>query len=280
MYVKIITMDAIYIVIIFILLLAIISIIYSHFKIDISFYDVKNKKIDKNIKIVFLSDLHNRNFIDKLVNKVNSINPDIIIFGGDMVNEKMKDTIHFVELIGKLKDKTIYYTYGNHEENLEPEDRKDYDKIILSSKLITLNNAHKSLSHNVMLYGLDSENDTYMDFGKLGLSKKYITNKLGVIDQSKFNILIAHNPLEFDSYVESKYDLVLSGHIHGGVIRLPFKKGLLSPDVTFFPKYFHKSYIKDKTQMIVSRGLGYSKRIPFRINNPAEIVVVNIMKEK
>ena len=279
MYVKIITMETLYIVIIFIMLLIVISIIYSHFKIDISFYDIKNNKIDKNIKIVFLSDLHNRNFIDKLVKIVNSINPDIIICGGDMSNERMDENEHFIELIEKLGDKTIYYTYGNHEEKLELEDRKEYDKLILSSKIITLNNTHKSLSHNIMLYGLDNEKETYIDFGKLGLSKKYIIDKLGVIDENKFNILIAHNPLEFKSYVESNYDLVLCGHIHGGVIKIPFLSGLFSPDITFFPKYYANKYKKDNTEMIVSRGLGYSKRIPFRVNNPAEIVVINIMKE-
>ena len=85
--------------------------------------------------------------------------------------------------------------------------------------------------------------------------------------------------MEFDSYVDTKADLVLSGHVHGGLIILPLIGALFSPDYTFFPKYYKDSYTKDNTKMIVSRGLGYSARIPIRINNPGEVVIINLMKE-
>ena len=91
--------------------------------------------------------------------------------------------------------------------------------------------------------------------------------------------MIAHNPLEFSSYVDSNVDLVLSGHVHGGLARIPLIGGILSPDYTFFPKYDSGMYIKKRTRMIVSRGIGYSKRIPFRIFNPGEIVIISLMKD-
>ena len=270
-------MEIVYIILIIVVLLVFISIIYSHFKIDISFYNIKNKKIDKSIKMIFLSDLHNRDITDKLIKIINDEKPDIVIYGGDMINEDLKEINNFINLVNKNNIKS-YYVYGNHEESLSNESINSYTNII-KDKTILLNNIYNNISNNIVLYGLDSDIDCYLNFHKLGLNKEYINNKLGNIDLNKFNILVAHNPLEFDSYVKSGYDLVLSGHVHGGLFMVPIFGALLSPDYTFFPKYNSGKYQKDSTTMIVSRGLGYSKRLHFRINNPAEVVVININKE-
>ena len=72
---------------------------------------------------------------------------------------------------------------------------------------------------------------------------------------------------------------MLSGHVHGGLIRLPLLGPVLSPDYTFFPKYSQGIYKKNNTQMIVSRGLGFSRRLPFRIFNNGEVVIINLNKE-
>ena len=267
-------METIYIIIVLIILIIGISIIYSHIKIDISIYNIYNiynNKIDKDIKIIYLSDLHNRDIINKLINIINNIKPDIIIFGGDMINEYIKETNNFYKLIELLDNKNIYYTFGNHEEQLIDNEKKEYLDIINKSNIYLLNNKYIDLSKNIKLYGLNNGIETYLKFKKTGLTKEYIQKKLGSFDNKHFNILIAHNPLEFSSYVDTNADLVLSGHVHGGVIR-----GLLSPDYSFFPKYYSGMYKKNNTKMIVSRGLGYSKRIPFRLFNPAEVVVINI----
>ena len=142
-----------------------------------------------------------------------------------------------------------------------------------------MNNKTIKLSNNINLIGFNSDLDTYKKFHKLGLNKKIILDNINKIDLKKYNIMIAHNPLEFDSYVESKVDLVLSGHVHGGLARLPIIGGLLSPDYTFFPKYDFGMYIKDRTRMIVSRGIGYCKYIPFRIFNPGEVVIIDLIKD-
>lgn len=273
-------MDKIYIVFLIVLLvIIIISIIYSHIKIDITNYTIEDKKIDKDLKIVFLSDLHNRNMYKKLLNIINIIKPDIILLGGDMINDNKIEDNHFFELYEKIKDYTIYYTYGNHEERMNIEDKEIFKKRLSKTNIKVLNNTHENLSNNIVLYGLDNEMDTYLKFGKKVLSEAYVVDKIGKNDPKKYNILLAHNPLEFDTYVKHNDSLVLSGHIHGGLVRIPGFKGILSPDITFFPKYDHGEYNKKGTKMIVSRGLGYSKRIPFRIFNPAEVVVINLSKK-
>ena len=272
-------MEIIYIIIILLIILLTISIIYSYINIDITNYTIKDNRIDKDIKIIFLSDLHNRNILKKLENAINIIKPDIILFGGDMINESKNEYKNFFELYNILKEYPLYYTFGNHEERLNIEDKEMFNKLLKKTDINLLNNTFKKISNNIILLGLDNEIDTYLKFGKKGLSEKYISNKLGNIDDKKYTILLAHNPLEFNSYVKYGPSLVLSGHIHGGLARIPGLKGVLSPDYTFFPKYDSGEYNSKNTKMIVSRGLGFSKRLPFRINNPAEIVVINLKKE-
>lgn len=241
-------------------------------------YNINNSKIDKNLKIVFLSDLHNRNIYKKLIKIVNEIKPDIIICGGDMVNGGYKRSLRFFRLIENLNKYKTYYTYGNHEERIDEKNYKEYkyfNKKVSKNGVILLNNKSVNLSNNMKLYGLNPNINYYGSFGKTCLNKEIITNYIGKLNINNFNILVAHNPLEFDSYIDTNADIVLCGHIHGGAIKI-FKRGLLSPDITFFPKYFEGEYKKNKTTMIVSRGLGFSTKFPIRINNNPEVVVINL----
>jgi len=262
-------------IIVFIIILVIV--LSSYFKLDITYYNIKNKKIDKNLKIMFLSDLHNRNLVNKINDILKKENVDLIILGGDMIQDSLYESDNYIKLIDSLENETLYYIYGNHEEHMKLKD--EYTSLIKTKKLVLLNNKHIKLSNNIILYGLDSPQEKYLNFGKKALTKEYIFSELGELDSKRFNLLIAHNPLEFDSYVESNYDLVLSGHVHGGIIILPFIGGLLSPDLTFFPKYYKGKYTKNNTSMIVSRGLGFSKKVPFRFLNSGEVVIINLMKE-
>ena len=272
-------MEKVLIAIVFILfILLIISIVICYIKIDISTFNIKNTKIDKNIKIVFLSDLHNRNIHKKIIKIISEIKPDIIICGGDMVNGGYNRCNSFFKLINSLNEYKIYYTYGNHEEKICEKDDKEYEffnKKVSRYGVILLNNDSIKLSNNIKLSGFNPDINFYGSFGKTCLNSEIISNNIGKLNTNNFNILISHNPLEFNSYVEFNADLVLCGHIHGGAIKI-FKRGLLSPDITFFPKYFEGIYKKNNTSMIVSRGLGFSSKLPFRINNNPEVVVINL----
>lgn len=104
---------------------------------------------------------------------------------------------------------------------------------------------------------------------------EYLDNNIGKVNDKEFNLLIAHSPIYFDEYVKWGADLTVSGHIHGGMIRLPFIGGLLSPQVSIFPKFDFGRYSKNGKDMIISRGLG-SHSIMLRIFNPPELVVVKL----
>ena len=97
-------------------------------------------------------------------------------------------------------------------------------------------------------------------------------------DKNEFNILLSHRPEKFDFYVKEKYNLVFSGHAHGGQWQIPFVGGVFSPSQGFFPKYIHGVYEKENTKLVVSQGLGNSS-FPIRINNQIELVLVTLKKE-
>ena len=205
-------------------------------KLDVSKYTIKDKKIDKNLKIAFLSDLHNTNIINELVKSIDIEKPDLIIFGGDMINESLDEIDVFLELIKKLGKYPMYYTFGNHEEVFDEDDFNKYYNIISKTKVTNLYNETIDISKNIRLIGFVSELDKYKKFKSNLVSKDYIIDKVGKLDKNKYNILLAHNPLEFNAYVEYNPDLVLSGHVHGGLVILPVLGALLSPNFTFFPK--------------------------------------------
>jgi hypothetical protein len=106
-----------------------------------------------------------------------------------------------------------------------------------------------------------------------------IVERLGALHEDKYNILIAHDPDFFDEYVDFGPDLVLSGHLHGGMIALPGIGGIISPQLQLFPKYDFGVFNKKNTTMIVSRGIGWHS-IPIRIFNKAEIVTVTISNSR
>ncbi|NLP34346.1 MAG: metallophosphoesterase [Clostridiales bacterium] len=108
--------------------------------------------------------------------------------------------------------------------------------------------------------------------------EEYIRARLGKKDEDIFHILIAHNPIYYEDYVSWGADLILSGHVHGGLVRLPFIGGLISPSVKLFPKYDAGMFTKDEKTMIISRGLGTHSNMP-RIFNPPELVVVRLIHD-
>lgn len=130
------------------------------------------------------------------------------------------------------------------------------------------------------LYGLILPFDTYRyllsNRSAREVNYDYIQKKLGDLNTDECNILLAHNPLYFKEYVKWGADFVFSGHVHGGIIRIPKVGGLLSPDRTFFPKYSFGKYKEDNTTMIVSKGLGGSA-IGVRINCKPEIVSIKFV---
>lgn len=252
-------------------------IIYSH----------KLPKAFDECKIVHLSDLHLKEFGKnncRLIKKINNIKPDIIVITGDMVCKRNNNYSVLLNLLNKLKQNyPVYYSLGNHE--IEQES-KDLEKLKEQIKLLGVNllsNEYIDISRkgeNIRIYGMDFKLN--MDFKNTDeiLKPKYyldMESTIGKLDKSKYNILLAHDPLNYELYDKFGFDLVFSGHIHGGAIRL-FGKGLFSPRRTLFPKYSANVTSGKNGKIVVSRGLG-DHSLKLRLFNLPEIVTV-ILKNR
>ena len=169
-------------------------------------------------------------------------------------------------------------TVGNHELDLPPAVWEQLRQTIAQSGCRLLQNQTISLEMpgSVPLYlaGADLAYGVYRDENRKFRNLQPYTaadleNDLG--RRRGCTVLLAHNPLLLDSYAGWGADLVLCGHVHGGLVRLPFLGGVLSPERKFFPKYDKGLYEKDGTKMYVSGGIGKP-----RLCNPPEINLIHL----
>lgn len=266
------------------IILAIITALYAWgFAMKPVYYDVRTDKLDTEIRVVFISDLHNCYYEDKkqskLIEAVNKNEPDIVIIGGDVVDAWGGDQ-HAVKLVTELsKSYPCFYTPGNHEE-MRKDKKEFYKKISSICPMLTGNYEQLTVKgQDIRIYGVI---DNYTA-GKHGTQ---LNECFASLDENYYNILIAHQPEQINSYLasdrsEGKYfDLVLSGHAHGGQWRLPYilDQGLYAPDQGILPDYTSGMYEYDETVHIISRGLARPARMIFipRIFNRPELSVINI----
>lgn len=231
-------------------------------------------------KIVQLSDLHSKAFGDDqqtLVKKVMKEKPDLIVFTGDLVDSKKYDEKTSLTLMEKLTDMApVYYVTGNHEwwsgkyDSLE-EKLSDIGVEVMSNTTeeIVIGN------ERILLTGIDDPAEENTLETEASIAEASIKEALTDIETGDFHILLSHRPELFSLYAEYQFDLVLSGHAHGGQVRIPFIGGLIAPNQGLFPAYTAGTYKINNTTMIVNRGLGNSI-IPQRIFNRPEIVVVTL----
>lgn len=257
--------------------------------IQVSKYEIKSNKIPKEFnkfKIVHLSDFHSYGFGKdnlKIIKKIDDEIPDIIVMTGDMVNKYDRNFAKFLNLAEALSNKyKIYYIVGNHEVRLR---KKDLDFVlkslqkfgikILTDKKVTI----VRRKEHINIYGIHIPLSYYKIINKPTNVEEVISKKLSKCKDDEYNILLAHNPLYFETYSKQNVDLILSGHVHGGMIRLPFVGAVLSPERKFFPKYSSGVYELDNKKLLVSRGLGHSRN-GIRLFNKREVVSITLYSGK
>lgn len=278
------------IVIVLLLLLVVLLRIYIDNEIPkVSNVEIKSPKLPEvfdGYKIVQLSDLHSKSFgnnNEMLIDMIDKESPNIIVMTGDMVTANEKDFTVFYSLVKELTKKyRVYYVYGNHEGELSSKLKSEITAFLKENGVIVLDNDYISIEKNnekINLYGLCYTQKYYSYKGgkKHIITENYIKNKLGTIDKNKYNILLTHNPLFFDAYSGYGFDLTLSGHVHGGLIRLPFIGGILSPERKFFPQYSAGVYEKGNSKLVVSRGLSRGTK-GFRFFNRPDVVSITLKK--
>lgn len=248
---------------------------------------MESPKVKGEKTFVMLSDLHNKSFgrdNARLIRKIDEICPEYILIAGDMLTAKPgADFTPALTLLNTLASRyTILYGMGNHEHRLElyPEVygsmSEQYWEALKNPNIIPLRNQSYSVEENrIMVYGAVIERKYYKRFTKREMDPSYLSRTLGKPDPDKFTVLLAHNPEYFPEYAQWGADLVLSGHVHGGIVRLPVLGGVVSPSCRLFPKYDGGVFTEQNSMMILGRGLG-GHTIPFRLFNPGELHVIRI----
>ena len=284
--------------ILIIIILLVILFIYVNYKvIFVSRYKVKSNKLPQafnGFKILHLSDWHcttygknNKRLINLINNNIIGENIDIVVITGDFIIRQKRDYRPALEFISKIKSNNIYFIYGNHEMILKSKEIQDFKNkletlgvVVLDDKKIELTRENQKLN----LYGVSyifSHIASRKDLTEQVLEKykKDYEEKIGVINQEEYNILLSHDPMDFEIYARMGFDLIFSGHLHGGGIRF-FGIGVATARKNWFftrlAAGIHKKY---NTQMIVSRGIGNSTR-PIRIFDPPEISITTLYETK
>lgn len=250
-------------------------------------YTVTDRRIKKHCRAVLLTDLHNKRYgknNEVLLGTIQEQKPDFILIAGDILTARPKEPLEpALRLLRELAEKyPVYYANGNHEHRLKlyPDIYGDmaerYEASLKEMNIEPLVNDHVELpEHGIAIYGSEIDRYYYKRFKVGRMSPDYLPRILGQAPKDTYTVLLAHNPDYFPQYAAWGADLTLSGHVHGGVARVPFwGKGVIAPTWQLFPKYDGGVFREGDAVMVLSRGMG-THTIPVRIFNPAELWVID-----
>ena len=279
--------------------------------VDVEVYETSDPRIPRELDgltIVQVSDLHGKTFgrgNKKLLDKIRARRPDLIAITGDLIDERDPSPDYARRTVDAFKEiAPVFYVTGNHEGAFIKSLRDDVLAAIENAGAFMLEGVRVELSRgtdgalvvetlgkdseraptprSVLLAGICDPKKTYASetsrTGPLWRESEIVDELLDEVpnDPTQYSILLSHRPEQIRKYAEHKFDLVLTGHAHGGQFRLPLllPNGLFAPEQGYFPRYTSGRYVLDDTTEIVSRGLGPSV-IPTRLfNRPCLVVCV------
>ena len=244
------------------------------------FYQVSSRKLTHSIRVVFLTDVHLREYgMDNgdLVEDIENLSPDLILLGGDLVKDTENSYDNMISLCRQLSELApVCGVLGNHEDvKIYHQGDEKLVKRFEDAGVKILRNEETSYSlydNTVSVIGIEGKPEDFASYGA-----KECMEAQEAEDQYDLRICIAHVPTYFPEKLENySFDLGLAGHTHGGIVRLPKLGALYSAEEGLFPEYGGGVYTLDnKATLIVSRGLGDSDKWP-RINNVPELSVIDI----
>lgn len=267
-------------------IIAVCVYIYARFiepnMLNVHYETISNKSIgitSDEIKILQFSDTHISDYfniedLERVVNRINDENPDIVIFSGDLIDHYYNysytgDVSEIWEALGRINAPLGKYSvYGNHDYGAGAE--KIYKKIMDNSGFnLLVNSGVKLEKHNLNIIGLDDSIFGSIDIEKLNRDT----------DENFFNIVISHEPDVVDLMLDYNIDLFLSGHSHGGQVNIPFLSTKILPPLA--EKYTRGLYEFENyrnTTLYVNVGIGTSQ-IPLRFMAVPELSVFTLKSE-
>lgn len=227
------------------------------------------------VKLAFLSDLHGEGYEECLA-LVREFAPDLVIFGGDTFDERVSLRGGLEALKAFQGEFRTFYVPGNHEIKTGRYDLVKRAARATGARVLAGVNALVVIGENQLLIcGVEDplhQEEVY---------KEQLLNACEAVRPGRCALLVTHRPERAKDYAGLPFDLVLTGHAHGGQWRFTFlKDGFLAPDVGLFPKYTGGLYDLEGTKLLVSRGLAVKNtRVP-RIGNPPELCLVTLVPKE
>ena len=252
-------------------------------------YTVESDKISKDIRLAVIADLHSSKYGNgqkDLIAAIDKANPNIILLTGDTFEEdRAQDNVK--ELLSYIGRKyTCFFVMGNHEYRYSHDELTKIKSLVRSYGIVILEGDSNVLTVNgekIRIagvndrksdgYTLTNENGDTVDVPRFNESLERLSE---VAKDGIFTVLMSHRPDYYEKYVSLGFDLTVSGHAHGGQVRIPgLVNGLYAPDQGLFPKYAGGCYENDGRVMIVSRGLCKMAFRP-RVFNRPELVIIDV----
>lgn len=260
-------------------ILVVLTLIALDERLTLRTYTVVSPKLTAEVRLAVVTDFHSSDNADDVVAMVASCAPDTVLMVGDMFDDDTanRPTERTLSLMRQLSAQyPCYYVSGNHEAwtgemdaLYQQTEEAGVTVLRMSSGVLTVR------GQRIALCGVP---DPYeMVFSGAPDTEEQLRQALEDVDSADFTVLLAHRPELLAKYAQFPLDLVVSGHAHGGQVRIPgVLNGLYAPNQGWFPKLAGGAYTQDGTTLIVSRGLAVRTRLP-RIFNRPEVVLVRCL---
>lgn len=257
-------------------ILVILTLIALDERLILRTYTVVSPKLTAEVRLAVVTDFHSSDNADDVAAMVASCAPDAVLLVGDLFDDDTQNrpterTLSLMRQLSALYP--CYYVSGNHEAwtgemdaLYQQTEEAGVTVLRMSSGVLTVR------GQRIALCGIP---DPYeMVFSGAPDTEEQLRQALEDVDSADFTVLLAHRPELLAKYAQFPLDLVVSGHAHGGQVRIPgVLNGLYAPNQGWFPKLAGGAYTQDGTTLIVSRGLAVRTRLP-RIFNRPEVVLV------
>lgn len=266
------------------------SVFASSHWLKVNSYQVSDDSSEANgsLRVIVLADIHDHEFSadnSGLVSQVAAQEPDIILLAGDMLNSYSENSDIACNLVNRLTEiAPVYYGLGNHELDYMEEHpelqseleaagavvlEEDYIDVEVAGVPVRIGGTYE------YAFNLAGRDDDGLEADRVEV--KHFLEEF--VDTDAYKIMISHRPDSFifaDAAEAWDIDLVVSGHLHGGQVVVPFLGGVYGGDQGWFPEYVHGMYEKGQIHLFVTSGLGTNEKAVTRVNNRPEIAVIEV----
>lgn len=235
----------------------------------------------EGFRVLHVSDLHDKDFgarFEAIAGRCEAFRPDAVCITGDLIDTgDMEAALRFVRRLARLAP--VYYVPGNHERQVGAEVYGRLKEALRALGVRVLEDEAALIARGGDEIAVVGVRDPAFDAdgGIWGATAAYEARLAPLRGDAPFALLLAHRPEHFDAYAAARYDLTLSGHEHGGLVRFPLVGPLVGLNQGLLPRFtagLHRA--ENGMALSVSRGIGNNPRWSRRLNNPPEIVLVTL----